>query len=188
MLYFGRISETKNIDIILKAMSILHDKYKNTTLSIVGDYVDENYYNSLTKYVTSNGLSSCVSFYPACNHNKLKEYLKDKHFFLFPTTEHREGHSNAMTEAMAWGLIPIATSQGFSKSVVANNELIVNELTSSAFANCVSKIIDSKMINKYSIGVYRRVLENYSSEIVQQKFKNKYDELFDKYEKKCLYG
>lgn len=179
LLYFGRISDTKNVDIVLKSMSILHEKYPQTTLTIVGNHTDEKYYKSLLDYVVENGLSDCVMFHPACNHEQLKEYLKDKHFYLFPTSEPHEGHSNAMTEAMAWGLIPIATPQGFNRSVVANDGLIVRELSPKAFADCVSKVIDSKFVDKYSKDAYERVKEHYYSEMVRQNLQKKYDSLFN---------
>ena len=178
LFYFGRISETKNIDIILQTMAILHRKFPTMTLTIVGNHTNEKYYESLEKFVEYHGLSSCVSFYPACNHDKLKDYLKDKHFYLFPTTESHEGHSNAMTEAMAWGVIPIATSQGFNRSVIANDDLIVSELTPNAFADNVTKIVDTNKIESYSKAAYRRVIENYCSEMVFDKLKIKYDEMF----------
>ena len=178
MLYFGRISSTKNIGIVLQTMKILHEKYSDISLSIVGNHTDDTYYNSLMDYVRNNELSECVSFYPACNHEKLKEHLKDKHFYIFPTTEPHEGHSNAMTEAMAWGLIPIATPQGFNKSVVDNQELIVSELSPTAFAMCVSKIVDGNRVELYSRQSYERVKCYYSAETVYNQLKDKYIELF----------
>ena len=179
LLYFGRISDTKNVDVVLMAMRILHEKYPLTTLTIVGNHTDEKYYKSLLDYVAENGLSDCVIFHPACNHEQLKEYLKDKHFYLFPTSEPHEGHSNAMTEAMAWGLIPIATPQGFNRSVVANDGLIVRELSPKAFADCVSNVIDSKLVDKYSKDAYERVKEHYYSEMVRRNLQKKYNSLFN---------
>ena len=179
MLYFGRISSTKNIDIVLQTMKILHEKYSDMTLSIVGNHTDDTYYNSLMEYVRKNELSECVKFYPACNHEKLKEHLKDKHFYIFPTTEPHEGHSNAMTEAMAWGLIPIATPQGFNRSVVDNPNLIVSELSPTAFAMCVSRIIEENHVEMYSRQSYDRVKRCYSAETVYNQLKGKYIELFE---------
>lgn len=180
ILYFGRIAETKNVDIVLKAMRILYEKYPHATLSIVGNHTDEDYYQGLLNYVDKNGLADCVKFYPACNHEQLKEFLRDKHFYLFPTSEPHEGHSNAMTEAMAWGLIPVATPQGFNRSVVANDDLIVSELSPSAFADCVSSVVDGNLIERYSKEAYDRVKNHYYSEAVFLNLKNKYDNLFAK--------
>lgn len=181
LFYFGRISSTKNIDIVLETMNVLHSRYPRMTLSVVGNYSDETYYKSLTDYVQQHLLSDCIKFYPACGHEQLKKYLKDKHFYIFPTSEPHEGHSNAMTEAMAWGLIPIATSQGFNRSVVANADLIVSELSPEAFADSISKIIDANLVDRYSIEAYQRVMDNYCSEKVFLNLKAKYEELFEKY-------
>lgn len=179
MLYFGRISKTKNVGIVLQTMKILHEKYPDMTLSIVGNHTDDTYYNSLMDYVQTNGLSGCIRFFPACIHEELKEHLKDKHFYIFPTTEPHEGHSNAMTEAMAWGLIPVATSQGFNRSVVDNQELIVSELTPEAFADRVTKVIDSGLVEAYSKQSYDRVKSYYCAESVFDKLNAKYNKLFE---------
>jgi glycosyltransferase involved in cell wall biosynthesis len=52
--------------------------------------------------------------------NTLKIQLLKSHFFVFPTKNEMEGHSNAMTESMAFGVVPICSDHGFNRSVVAN--------------------------------------------------------------------
>ena len=111
----------------------------------------------------------------------MKEYLADKHFYIFPSTEPHEGHSNALTEAMAWGLIPIATSQGFNRSVIGDDDLIVKDLSVDEFVARISAIIDNDKIEELSRKMYLRIKENYTDEIIYQSLKNEYIRLFSLY-------
>ena len=128
-----------------------------------------------------SGYANRVKIWAACNHEQLKEYLADKHFYIFPSTEPHEGHSNALTEAMAWGLIPIATSQGFNRSVIGDDDLIVKDLSVDEFVARISAIIDNDKIEELSRKMYLRIKENYTDEIIYQSLKNEYIRLFSLY-------
>lgn len=73
----GRIAPIKNIDLALRAMSILVLAGKKITLTIVGSARPQEiaYYDSLTKYVQENNLSDYVFFVP--------EQPMDKHPEIF---------------------------------------------------------------------------------------------------------
>lgn len=182
LVYFGRISPTKNIDIVISAFVLLRKKYGNIQLDIIGNCSDEQYLNTIKTTINESGYEKSVHIYPACNHDQLKKYLSDKHFYIFPSTEPHEGHSNALTEAMAWGVIPIATPQGFNRSVINDKRLIVKELNPNNFANIISSIIDNQEIEKYSHQVYDRISNNYTDIIILHKLKNEYDKLFNIYQ------
>jgi glycosyltransferase involved in cell wall biosynthesis len=80
---------------------------------------------------------------------------------------------------MAWGLIPITTSQGFNRSVIENDSLIVEKLDVKCFVNKIKYIIDNDLIEQFSYNSYNRVLSNYTDEIVLEKLKEEYDFLFN---------
>jgi glycosyltransferase involved in cell wall biosynthesis len=108
----------------------------------------------------------------------LKEHLADKHFYLFPTTEPREGHSNALTEAMAWGLIPVATDMGFNRAIVGEDMLIIKQLSPKSFASIIANIVDSRKIQEHSERAYHRIRSNYTEDIVYTRLKDEYNTLF----------
>lgn len=178
ILYFGRITPTKNIDIIIDTFSILFLKYKKIHLHIVGNYEDKSYFDSINELIINKGLQNHISILPACKHDTLKEILKDKHIYIFPTKEPREGHSNAMTEAMAWGVVPVATSQGFNRSVIDNNNLIVENLDAESFANVIGSLISSGNLDEISRSMYERVGKHYTQSIAFRRLKNEYSRLF----------
>lgn len=179
IMYFGRVSKTKNVEVAIDAFIKIASKYENAYLDIVGNCPEPKYADMIRNKIAASGYADRVKMYPACNHAQLKVHLKDKHFYLFPTSEPHEGHSNAMTEAMAWGLIPIATAQGFNRSVVNNDNLIVNELSSLAFSKAIEKILEKNKLTEYSNMVYQRVMDNYTEKRAYINLREEYSKLFN---------
>ena len=178
LLYFGRISKHKNVDVVVDAFNLLAAKHDNIYLDIVGNCTELAYAKEIMHRINTSNYANRITMYPACDHNKLKDYLSDKHIYLFPTTEPREGHSNALTEAMSWGLIPVTTDMGFNRTVVGNDALIVETLSPKSFASAVSQIIESEDIQELSKQVYQRIQNNYTEEIVYNKLKEEYKTIF----------
>lgn len=179
LLYFGRISKQKNVDIVIDTFDLLAPMNDNIYLDIIGNCTEPAYAKEIKMRVDASKYNSRIVLHPACNHEKLKEYLSNKHFFIFPTAEPREGHSNALTEAMSWGLIPITTDIGFNRTIVGNDKLIVKQLTPESFATAVTSIIESEKISEFSKQVYQRIQNNYTEEIVYNKLKDEYKTLFN---------
>ena len=178
LLYFGRVSKHKNVDVVVDTFNLLAAKYNNIYLDIVGNCTEPAYAEGIMHRINTSNYANRITMYPACSHDKLKEYLYDKHVYLFPTTEPREGHSNALTEAMSWGLIPIATNMGFNRTIVGNDALIVETLSPESFASTVSQIIESEDITELSEHVYQRIQNNYTEEIVYNRLREEYNTIF----------
>lgn len=181
LFYFGRISRTKNVDVVIDAFIELKSQFDNVYLDIVGNCNDDGYMVGINHKIAQNHLETYIKIHPACNHEMLKAHLRDKHFYIFPTTEPHEGHSNALTEAMAWGLIPVATSQGFNRSVISDDYLIVHKLSGKDFAEIIADIIKNKKIEDYSHKMYKRVMENYTDQTVCERLLKEYGTLFERY-------
>ena len=179
LMYFGRLSKTKNTDIVINTFILLAKEYNNVYLEIIGNSESQFYTDYIKNKIKESNLESLINIVPASNHKELKKHLVDKSFYIFPSKEPREGHSNALTEAMAWGLIPITTSQGFNRSVIENDSLIVEKLDVKCFVNKIKYIIDNDLIEQFSYNSYNRVLSNYTDEIVLEKLKEEYDFLFN---------
>ena len=52
---------------------------------------------------------------------RICDELQKAHFFVFPSQEKMEGHSNSLTEAMTFGVVPIVSAAGFNASIVGKN-------------------------------------------------------------------
>lgn len=177
LLYFGRVAKQKNVDVVVDAFNILAAKYNNVYLDIVGNCTEPAYAEEIKRRISGSDFASRITMHPACSHDRLNEYLADKHFYIFPTTEPREGHSNALTEAMAWGLIPVATDMGFNRTVVGEDLLIVKKLSPNSFADVVANIVDNGRIAQLSERAYYRIQNNYTEDIVYNRLKEEYSAL-----------
>ena len=92
--------------------------------------------------------------------------MKKSHFFVFPSAEKKEGHSNSLTEAMAFGVVPIASDAGFNSTVIGKQELIIHGFNAKEYADCIEQIWDSGNWRNYSQFIYSRVINNFTEEIV----------------------
>lgn len=178
ILYYGRIYPEKNVDlVILSFKKLLSEKY-NVRLTIAG-HGPKEYISFLKEKIKSMGIKDFVSFNGPCKHDDLPDLLEKKIFFIFPTTERREGHSNALTENMCYGVIPIANNIGFNKSVINNNLLILDSLTVDDIVNRIKYIIDNNMINDLSLEMYKRVKLLYNEDTAEYNLIQEYNKIFN---------
>ena len=174
-LYFGRVSKTKHVDLVIDIFKNIAQQYDNVYLDIAGNCPEPEYAESIQKQIIDSGVADKIKMRPACDHNELKVILSDKHFYLFPTEEPHEGHSNALTEAMAWGVVPIATAQGFNKSVIGDERLVTHELSVDSFTSVIMWILDNNLVNELSRFVYQRVRDNFTEKVVGRRLEKEYE-------------
>lgn len=183
LIYFGRLSRTKNIELVIDIFEDVATRINTVvTLTIIGNPEDEQYFNHIKNRVCNSFYKDSITLQTRCPHNVLKTYLKDKHFYIFPTKENGEGHSNALTEAMTWGIIPIATDQGFNKNVIDNDKLIVSRISKESFSNIIVRLFKEKSISEYSQNIYCRAKDLYSYKAAYNGLRQKYSQLFNSIE------
>lgn len=183
LIYFGRLSRTKNIELVIDIFEDVATRINTVvTLTIIGNPEDEQYFNHIKNKVCNSFYKDSITLQTRCPHNVLKTYLKDKHFYIFPTKENGEGHSNALTEAMTWGIIPIATDQGFNKNVIDNDKLIVSRISKESFSNIIVRLFKERSISEYSQNIYCRAKDLYSYKAAYNGLRHKYTQLFNSIE------
>lgn len=180
LIYFGRLSHTKNIELIIDIFEDVATRIDvDTTLTIIGNVESEEYFKQIKDRIENSTYKKSITLKNRCPHDVLKQYLADKHFYIFPTKENGEGHSNALTEAMTWGIIPIATDQGFNKNVINREELIVNKMSKDSFSDIIVRLIEADKIEEYSREIYCRAKEVYSYESAYNRLRHEYSRLFE---------
>lgn len=178
-IFFGRLAPTKHIETIIQTIKDLTENLDLPVhLQLVGDFGSDEYRDKILSLIASLGLEENVEIHAACTHNELASLLEDKNFYIFPSTEPREGHSNALTEAMAYGIVPIASGQGFNNSVIGNEELIISEITPEKISQIIIEIIKNGSFSKLSREMFERVQNLYSYDKNSKKFLDKYYQLF----------
>lgn len=159
LIYFGRVNEDKNSSFLLDIALELKKMNFNFKLEIVGKCTKE-YEEYLKEKIKKGSLGNFVTLNPPLNFLELSKKLKTKHFFVFPSKEKREGHSNALTEAMVFGVVPIVSNQGFNRTVINEDYLISNEFNEENYANKIVKVWENNWV-ALSQNVHIRVKNNY---------------------------
>ena len=179
LLYLGRISPQKNIHVVVETLNELKKRGYKVQLDIIGDGEDcKNYVDGIKNYVKTHELTSCCIFHGKMKKNDMIPYLQMAHFFLFPTEEKREGQSNSLTETMSFGIIPIASSQGYNKSTIANTILIEDTLTSKAYSDKIISIWDKGDVANLSQEMYNRINTHFTYQQVKENVSHIYATIF----------
>lgn len=98
----------------------------------------------------------------------MKTILSDQHFYLFPSNEPREGHSNALNEAMSFGIVPVVSSNNFLPDIVKNPKLVSSDFDSNSYVNIISSIIDNGIYSSLSKEMFARVQNNFTQSVVEK--------------------
>jgi len=178
LLFYGRVESEKNPLLIVEVAAILQKRFQNIRLSIIGDG-QPDYIEKVMTCMETKLKKDSYELLPGCEHDSLLPLIKDKHFYIFPSEQPREGQSNAITEAMSLGIIPIASPQGFSRSTIGDDNLIVEELSAKAYADRIASIIENGEIAKYSSFVRKRFLDNFTESVVFERARIMYSEIFE---------
>lgn len=178
LIYFGRITEQKNVDIIIETLALVRKQKIDAILQLIGGY-NELYYQLLMSKIRELHLDNYVEFFGRRSFNFIAEKLRDAHYFIFPSEEKQEGHSNSLTEAMGCGVVPVVSSAGFNASVCGNPELVVDTICPEKFAEKVVEFETNGSWNRLSEEVYCRVKNNFTQQIVGRKLISYVDALFN---------
>ena len=104
LLFVGRLSQAKGVHRVLEIAARLHKIGFDYQLTLVGDGDERDNYKT---YVQLQGLEAKVKFSGWQPMDTLRKYYQAAHFFIFPSSS--EGWPKVLSEAMAYGVVPIAS-------------------------------------------------------------------------------
>lgn len=115
VLFVGNLYQqpAKGIDILIKAWIGVNKKFPHAKLFVVGEGVTQTY----IEFTKQLGVEKSIQF--EGKQSDLNKYYASASLFVLPSR--REGMSNALMEAMLWGLPCIATN------ISGNNDLIEHD-------------------------------------------------------------
>jgi len=176
LLYFGRFSKEKGIDVLIKAMTLVNKKIK---LKIVGNGPEKE---NLKKMVEKLKINSQIQFLGYKNQNELKEIIKNSLAVVAPS----QWYENCP--------LSILEAFSFSKPVIASNlggipELVENKKTGFLFEPSNAKdlaekinllfvsegdttscrLLDYKRLNAMGKSAQEQIEKKYNPEIHYQK-------------------
>lgn len=140
LLYVGRLEEKKGVHFLIKALQKI--KQKDVELSIVGE---GPFKQRLVKLVRQLELNDKVCIRGRITHSRLYELYAQSNIFVLPSEF--EAHSIALTEAIAFGLVPVVTNVGGNKFMVThgtNGFLIQYPVDINELSKALLKLIDNR--------------------------------------------
>ena len=171
--YFGRIGPMKNVHIVVEIFNMLCKKGVNAHLTIIGGAgQSKDYVTKVDHLIKTSPYYAQISRYGLSPFSFIKETLRTQHFYIFPTHERCEGHSNALTECMSQGVIPIVSDYHFNKSVVGNDLLVVDGYNPKDYADRIAHIIENYDMQKLATEMRQRVVDHFSYEVVNTRICN----------------
>ena len=154
----GRLVKKKGIDIAIKAFVLVAKKYPQIHFTIVGDGPERAH---LEKLINDLKIKNKVTLFGWGTQEQVVNILDRSHIFLLPSTISakgtEEGIANALKEAMAMGLITVATRHAGTPELIENgvSGFLVKEKSSTMLAGKIDYIIKHSELWK-SIGLAAR--------------------------------
>lgn len=105
LLFVGRIESQKGIPEIISIAETLRKKNIGFKLTIIGEGSERPEFE---QSCTSLDLTGKVEFIGELPHSEIPDFYKNAHFLLFPSSA-SEGWPKVISEAMAYGCVPIAS-------------------------------------------------------------------------------
>ncbi len=175
--YVGRVVREKGIGRAIEVVEMVNRLGLPARLHIIGTGSEEYLYE-LKETVVSLECEHVVKFYGNLPFQRIYQILAKMHFFVYISMHEGEGHSNALTEAMSFGVVPICSDRGFSRSVVSNAGRVLSEAaTTEEYAKALSGIWNRNEWDWLSEQCIQRVSANYSAEPVLEKLMTHYNEV-----------
>jgi glycosyltransferase involved in cell wall biosynthesis len=181
----ARLSEEKGVDVLLRAFAIVVRQEKTIKLVVIGDGPLES---ELKRLAQSLGLVESVDFMGMTRN--VAQHLKSGDIFVLPSRT--EGLSNALLEAMSYGIPCVATNAGGNSEllgagdekipsqgyVIARNGLLVNPDDVKGLSEAILYVIRHQRAGEEMGRRGRKFIEeNFSIDLVADKYISLYEHM-----------
>ena len=171
--YVGRFTAKKRVDILLRAWQSVHRVYVDARLLLVGDGPGRTALQALAGELD---LGQSVTF---CGvQPDVLPYLHAADLFVLPSVS--EGISNALLEAMACGLPPVACDIGGNRDIIKHDEsgVLIQPNSAEALAAAMSTLLrDPERLCRLATRARGTVLERFSLRAVTERYLALYSDL-----------
>jgi L-malate glycosyltransferase len=170
----SRVTTRKGMKYLIEAVDKLLPKYPNICLKIIGD---GNGKEKLENFVKEIKLENNVKFLGRIPREKTTPYYQEASVFVLPSLN--EGMSNAMLEALATGLLILATETGGTRELLKDgiNGFILKMKDSDDIAKKLEKLILDKNLGDKMAQESRKMAMEHSWENVADKYLSIYREV-----------
>lgn len=159
ILFVGRLTQAKGVDILLKAVKILKNKYsKSLKIALVGDGPLKENLNNLAVELGVNGEVKFLGV-----RKDIEELMVSSKIFVLPSRW--EGLPMVVLEAMSRGMSIIATTVGGISEVIESEKegILISPENPESLAQTINKLLkNEKLRKKLSQAAYEKAKEKFS--------------------------
>lgn len=170
--FVGRIVKDKGINELVEAVNILHSKYANIKLLLIGGFENTgNPVSDITKKIIDES-DFIIATGPQSN---IASFLSITNLFVFPS--YREGFGLSLMEAGAMGVPSIASNIPGCNEVVIDGEtgILIPSHSSQAIIDSVEKLYnDRELLNKIKSNCRNSIIERYEQHKLWQYYREFY--------------
>jgi glycosyltransferase involved in cell wall biosynthesis len=171
LVFLGRIVPEKGIEKVIGALEALLGAGLDTTLEVIGSG-EADYLARLQD--RTNDLP--VIWAGPLSPEETRLRAAQAQFFVFPSSHLGEGHSNALTEAMAEGLVPVCSEQGFNRSVVADaGRVLPVDASAAEYAEAIAELWQTGAWVALSAAARARIVTHFTGDVVLSDLIASYD-------------
>lgn len=174
LLYVGRLSKEKNLDILIKAFKIVHTNEPSYTLIIVGNGpVEEN----LKELARRENLEKAIVFTGSIPFEKLLSSNIYTDAALFATASTSETQGLSIIEGMSYGLPVVAVAKRGIPELIKDNGLLCKTANAKDLASNILKILHTPALAKKMSAASLKRAEKYSIATITTQFERAYGQL-----------
>ena len=177
MIFLSNMIETKGYWDVLKAVEILRNKQRNIKCHFIGKFMSafdaakhpdpKDAREAFFNYIEKKGLKDYISYSEGLLGQDKAKAFKESNLFLLPSNYLYEGQPVSILEAMAYGVVTIATDYRLIPTMVENNHtgFFVKYGDHEAIAAKVEYLMDyPEEYKKLSLNSIRRFQEYFRPE------------------------
>ena len=179
VVYAGRLSSEKNIEVVIKAIAAAKRKIQDINLAIAGS---GKHKDELTRLVSQLGLKSQVKFLGSLSHDRLAELYTAADIFAIASSS--ETQSLVLLQALACGLPAVAVnSRALPEYVNEKNGYLVKLGDEKAMAEKLVLLLENQKLRENLSRGGVEFVQQFSAPAIAKEWEKLYSEVIKNYRK-----
>lgn len=184
LLYVGKLEERRNVYFLIDVFRKIRESDSQFKLVIIGNG-EKEYKEKFLASIEEELKSGSIVYRESATQVELVEYYTTASFFLLASNY--EIFGMVMLEAMYFGAPVISSLNGGSSTLIRNghNGFIMDKFDDNAWANCIYDAMQNdKLLEEMKLNARKTVEQNYTWNILADKFVEAYQQAVDCFERK----
>lgn len=184
LLYVGKLEERRNVYFLIDVFRKIRESDSQLKLVIIGNG-EKEYKEKFLASIEEELKSGSIVYRESATQVELVEYYTTASFFLLASNY--EIFGMVLLEAMYFGAPVISSLNGGSSTLIRNghNGFIMDKFDDNAWANCIYDAMQNdKLLEEMKLNARKTVEQNYTWNILADKFVEAYQQAVDCFERK----